>query len=79
MVSFAASLGLQIQSMVPPCPWDPTTSSPDPHCLQSMEAGWAAMPALDHLSILGGDDGPVILPPPEQLGVVKAFSAAVRR
>ena len=44
-----------------------------------MEAGWAAMPALDHLSILGGDDGPVILPPPEQLGVVKAFSAAVRR
>ena len=79
VINASTRLGLKIQSMVPPCPWQANTSAPEPRCLERMAAGWGAMPHLDHLSILGGDDGPNVLPPAEQLGTVKAFSRAVRK
>ena len=71
-VAIASQLGLDVQVGTSPCPW--VGNAPEKKCLASRAAQWRGLTKLDHVTMAGGDDGSVVLSPPQQMGTGKAFA-----
>ena len=74
-VAIASQLGLDVQVGTSPCPW--VGDAPEKKCLASRAAQWRGLTKLDHVTMAGGDDGSVVLSPPQQMGTGKAFAQAL--
>ena len=74
-IAIAMQLGLDVQVGTSPCPW--VAGAPEVSCLKGRVATWGGMKQLHHVTMAGGDDGTVVLSPPQHMATGKAFAAAL--